>query len=274
MSIPIRNGSNPNGDISDEDTARRTKTVGRLLWLAAVLASVAVIPYTYSIVNQQAQQRPATATIADLASNALIESLISYCFIGLGLRLRNSLGLGLTLLAEWPPVDEQCRRRVRNSIALAVILGLGSGVILGVLDHFIEPILPKPRRPLSAPPAWAGLLASVGAGIQEEIWLRLGIMTTLVWLGTRITRRASAGTGIVWTANLLAAMLFGAIHIPQALAFVGPGALVLAYTLLANGVPGMVFGWLYWRHGLVAAMICHFAADFVLKFALPLAGLD
>ena len=36
----------------------------------------------------------------------------------------------------------------------------------------------------------------------------------------------------------------------------------------------MVFGWLYWRHGLVTAMICHFAADFVLKFALPLMGMD
>ena len=114
----------------EDDPARPTKAVGRALWLAAVLAAVAVIPYTYSILNQQAPERqPATATLADLASNALIESLISYCFIGLGLRLRNSLGLGLALLADWPPVDDQTRRRLRNTIALAMVLGLASGII-------------------------------------------------------------------------------------------------------------------------------------------------
>lgn len=260
----------------DDESTRWTGTtaVGRSLLLAAVLASLAVIPYTYSFVMQQApERRPAINTMSDLASNALIESLVSYCFIGLGLRFRKSLGIGTALLTGWPPVDDQARRGVRNTAALAMVLGLGSGIVLAIVDHFIEPLLPKPRTPILTPPAWTGLLASVGAGIQEEIWLRLGVMTTLVWAGTRITRRTSPGTIIVWTANLLAALLFGAIHIPQAFIFVGPGALVVAYALLGNGVPGMMFGWLYWRHGLVAAMISHFAADFVLKFALPLIGM-
>ena len=72
---------------------------------------------------------------------------------------------------------------------------------------------------------------------------------------------------------MLAAALFGAVHIPQAVVLVGPSALVVAFALLGNGVPGVVFGWLYWRRGLVAAMVCHSAADFLLKAVLPLLGI-
>jgi hypothetical protein len=108
---------------------------------------------------------------------------------------------------------------------------------------------------------------------QEEIWLRLGIMTTLVWVGTLIVRRIPPASGVVCTANVLAAVLFGAMHIPHGVALLRLNATLVAFALLGNGVPGVVFRWLYWRHGLVAAMISHFAADFLLKAVLPLLGL-
>jgi membrane protease YdiL (CAAX protease family) len=31
-----------------------------------------------------------------------------------------------------------------------------------------------------------------------------------------------------------------------------------------NSLAGLVFGWLYWRRGLKAAMVAHFSADLVL----------
>jgi hypothetical protein len=47
----------------------------------------------------------------------------------------------------------------------------------------------------------------------------------------------------------------------------------LAWVLGANGLVGVVFGWLYWRYGLLAAMIAHFSADVVLHTLAPLLGL-
>jgi hypothetical protein len=208
--------------------SRRARVVGTWLLLAAVLASLAVIPYTYSIERRPASREQSTTDlITEFAENVLVETLI----------------------------------------------GLGMAVVLAIVDHFVEPMMPKLRRPLPTPPAWTGLLASVGAGIQEEIWLRLGFMTFLVWLGTRIVRRPTPASGIVWIGNVLAAILFGALHLPQAFVLVGINATLVAFTLLGNGVPGIVFGWLYWRHGLVPAMVSHFAADLLQKGVLPLLGL-
>ena len=36
------------------------------------------------------------------------------------------------------------------------------------------------------------------------------------------------------------------------------------------GVGGVVFGWLYLKRGLLAAMLAHFSADMVLHVAVPL----
>jgi hypothetical protein len=40
--------------------------------------------------------------------------------------------------------------------------------------------------------------------------------------------------------------------------------------LVRDGFVGMVFGWQYWRHGLVAAMVAHASAHIVLHVLTPL----
>jgi membrane protease YdiL (CAAX protease family) len=75
---------------------------------------------------------------------------------------------------------------------------------------------------------------------------------------------------VIWPANVIAAALFAAIHLPQAAALFGLSAPVLTFVLVGNGLPGLAFGWLYWRRGLLAAMAARGAADVVLKVVLPL----
>ena len=45
--------------------------------------------------------------------------------------------------------------------------------------------------------------------------------------------------------------------------------LVIARTLVLNGLAGVVFGWLYWRRGLLAAMVAHFTFDLVVLAIVP-----
>ena len=46
---------------------------------------------------------------------------------------------------------------------------------------------------------------------------------------------------------------------------------VIARTLLLNGIGGVAFGWLYWKRGIEAAMLAHFSTDLVLHVIAPLA---
>ena len=155
---------------------------------------------------------------------------------------------------------------------LAVGLGLGIGVIDVFAEVAITPWMPKPRLTLTAP-AWAGLLASAGAGITEEIWFRFGLMTLFVWLLARESRSFPPAAWVFWIGNMAAALLFGAIHLPQAALQYGLSGPVLAFVFLDNGIAGILFGWFYWRRGLVAAMVCHFASDIINLAILPLLGM-
>ncbi|HRI49762.1 MAG TPA: CPBP family glutamic-type intramembrane protease [Pseudomonadota bacterium] len=75
------------------------------------------------------------------------------------------------------------------------------------------------------------------------------------------------------TLILLAALIFGAGHLPAAAALLPITPLFLARTLVLNGLVGTVCGWLFWRRGLEAAMIAHLSADLVLHVAVPLSSL-
>jgi membrane protease YdiL (CAAX protease family) len=63
---------------------------------------------------------------------------------------------------------------------------------------------------------------------------------------------------------VLAALLLGAAHLPMAAALAPLTTVVIVRTMLLNSIGGLVFGWLYWRQGLLAAMVAHFSADVVL----------
>jgi membrane protease YdiL (CAAX protease family) len=45
---------------------------------------------------------------------------------------------------------------------------------------------------------------------------------------------------------------------------------LVTFALVGNGVPGLIFGWLYSRKGLIAAMVCHATTDIIMRVFLPL----
>lgn len=100
--------------------------------------------------------------------------------------------------------------------------------------------------------------------------LRLGVMTFLVWLGTRIVRKNVPTPAVLWAAVVVTALLFGVAHLPATATIWPLTPLVVTRALLLNGLGGLVFGWLYWKQGLVAAMVAHLSTDLVLHVVTPL----
>lgn len=103
-------------------------------------------------------------------------------------------------------------------------------------------------------------------GITEEILLRWGVMTLVLWLLWRFIQRNPNNPSqlIVWLSIVISALLFGIAHLPAAHAIAGHLTMpLITYIIIGNTLAGMVFGFLYQRYGLESAMIAHVSAHLV-----------
>ena len=149
--------------------------------------------------------------------------------------------------------------------------GLVCGVLIIIGDVLFAPINSFGRFP--HPPFPISVLASLSAGIGEEILFRgfvFGLWAFLLnWLFRRFNGRASA----LWIANILAALAFGAGHLGTIFFLTGASSfaelnpVLLAEVFLLNGVVGLIAGERYMKDGLVAAAGVHFWADVVFHVA-------
>lgn len=242
------------------------------LLFASLLGTLAVLPFMASLFRQvMPNGLPLEMLPALLFITVLMELVFSAVAIGLGLWLGRKIGL------EVPASDRvQVVAGTRPTLGSILVLGTVLGIATGVFDLLLAQALDgfQFRKGAAAafvmPPPWECLLLSAGAAVREEVWLRLGFLTLLAYLGTKLCGRNRPPTAVFWSANVLSALLFGAMHIPQTNMLIGLSAPVLAFVLIGNGVPGLVFGWLFWRRGLLAAMVAHFWLDVVLKIIGPL----
>ena len=90
------------------------------------------------------------------------------------------------------------------------------------------------------------------------------VVSGLAWPLVSKTADGGPTLAVLWIANILAAVLFGLGHLPATAALVPLTPLVVARALVLNGVIGIGFGYLYFKHGLESAMISHFSADLIL----------
>ena len=97
-------------------------------------------------------------------------------------------------------------------------------------------------------------------GIIEEVMLRLFLMSLLAFLLRKLffRKRETVPTGVLIAANLIAAALFAAGHLPATAQTFGTlTPLLLLRCFLLNGAFGLLFGRLYRKYGIQYAMLSH-----------------
>jgi len=97
-------------------------------------------------------------------------------------------------------------------------------------------------------------------GITEELLLRWGFMTFLIWAVWKGLQkgRGTPRPAFVVAAIVVSALVFGAGHLPIAIALNGgPSLTLIAYVVFANAIFGVVGGLLYWKKGLESAVVAH-----------------
>jgi hypothetical protein len=150
---------------------------------------------------------------------------------------------------------------------VAVPTGLAVGVALVTFDLLYWVAVGGPTGP---PATLAGVLATVPlrflyGALAEEVLLRWGLMSLFVWVGWRLTGRSGPPSDAVgWGGIALAALLFGVGHLPAVAATTTLTPLLAARTVALNLAAGLLYGWLYLRESLEAAMIGHAATHVAL----------
>jgi hypothetical protein len=130
-----------------------------------------------------------------------------------------------------------------SGLARAALLGGGASAVVVVVAS-----LPGMSR---------AIMAISYGGITEELMLRYGLMTFLVWVGAKVwvTLPPALCLGVV----VFSAVLLGAGHLPAMAALTPLTPLVIMRTVGLNALRGFAFGWLFWRRGLEHVMDAHIA---------------
>lgn len=112
------------------------------------------------------------------------------------------------------------------------------------------------------------LIASVlYGGVIEEVMLRLFWMSLVALALWKVFDRKNdrPSTAILIAANIIAALLFAAGHLPATAIMIGLSPMIVFRCFLLNGGLGLMFGLLYRKYGLRYSMIAHGGCHIVSK---------
>ena len=194
-----------------------------------------------------------------LFAMATIQSLIlATIAAAIGTALADRVGLAAPVFQAasggepiWPVMSE-------HWVSVLVMGLVGALVFLFAYYCFFRPRLDI--ETVQATEDLRGVLGLWGrifyGAIVEEILVRWGLMTLFLWILSLIIDPLTPL--VYWIAILLAGFLFALGHIPGSLA---AGAkktpMFYAATLFLNVWASIIFGWLFWQQGLVAAILAH-----------------
>jgi len=111
-------------------------------------------------------------------------------------------------------------------------------------------------------------------GITEELLLRWGLMTLLVWAAWRLFQkgRGQPKPAFFVGAILISSLVFAIGHLPVAfMLFPEPTLALILFVIVGNSAFGLIAGYLYWKKGLESAMLAH-ALTHVVMFAASYFG--
>ena len=197
-------------------------------------------------------------------------AILMIAFTALGAWLAPKVGLDAALVRA--AVEKRPMKPIlRGQLPAALLAGLFMAAIILLYDAFYASKLVVPGSPAAS--LEIPLITRVlYGGIVEELMLRWGAMSLLVWLVWKASR---AGDPIpvwsYWLGIALAALLFAAGHLPLLYSIQGsPSVELVGAVMIGNSTGGVLFGWLFWKRGLEAAMMAHALAHlFAAMAALP-----
>lgn len=240
--------------------------LGASLWVAG-MAGVAALTITLipQLLAKASQQVPASVAIA---ASLLQSGVLLALAVWAGVAFSRPLGLGAPVVVA-ALAGSGMLEALKRQLLPAAIVGL---VVAGFLVYLTS-AAPMELQALGTQFHIPLVPKLLYGGVTEEILMRWGLMSALIWLPWRFLQRRNGPPRTAYVAGgvVVAALLFGLGHLPAVVAMgaeLNPA--VVAHILVGNTLPGILFGVLYWRWGLEAAILAHALAHAASTLALSL----
>ena len=157
----------------------------------------------------------------------------------------------------------------RKPLISAAIVGLITGCALILFDLlWFGNEAAVIRQSYEAKPSLNYMIASLTyGGVIEEVMLRLFLMSLIAFVLQKLFARSKKEVppAVLITANVIAALLFAAGHLPASVMSIGLNSIIIFRCFLLNGGAGLFFGRLYRKYGIHYAMLGHGLAHVVSK---------
>lgn len=253
------------------DMKKSKLLLGTLLFIIGFIGILSILTMDLKLPEEIRVILEAKFTPSQIKLLTLVNPMI-YLVIAVvvGTLLFDKVGLSIPLLEKWVGRNPIISFNL-SSVQYGVLGGIISGILLFGIAFFAKSFLVAEFEVLNEGVQPTFLSRVFYGGFTEEILLRFGIMTLIVWLSSKLTKNLTALN--YWVGILLAAILFAIGHFPVVFSTIPePSFGILSYVLIANTVGGIIFGWLYWKKGLESACIAHIVTHLVLLVTEGIVG--
>lgn len=203
------------------------------------------------------QELPASKPVLALV-NAII-TLILYGGLGF-------IGLKLSQKIDFADIWNS-KISNKQRFLIPALIGVGIGVFFILADVVLSKFhnlgsIPHPPFPTS-------LVASVTAGIGEEVIFRLFFISFWVWLISYVIFKKRWQNQIFWIVTLFSALAFALGHFPSVMILFGFKTIreipfiLISEIILLNGVVSLLAAYYFRKFGFLAAVSIHFWTDVI-----------
>jgi len=241
------------------------------LWFLGLLGVISVLPVIPQLIAIQNQPIPFSIfqvqVITFIQSGVLILGAV---ILGSIFSLKVNLSAPvLEAIFKGEPV----LTKFKPQIIPAFLGGILGGVFIVIFALKFQALLPSEfllaAKKLSMP--WYARIFY--GGIAEELLIRWGLMSFLVWLLYRCFQNGAQEIKpiIYVSAIFVSAVVFGLGHLPMAHALSSVVNIpLIVYILVGNAIFGFVAGGLYWKYGLECAIVSHMLAHITMVILEPM----
>jgi membrane protease YdiL (CAAX protease family) len=228
--------------------------IGLIITLAILAAINVFLPQGAFLPTQEL---PASKPVLALV-NAII-TLILYGGLGF-------IGLKLSQKIDFADIWNS-KISNKQRFLIPALIGVGIGVFFILADVVLSKFhnlgsIPHPPFPTS-------LVASVTAGIGEEVIFRLFFISFWVWLISYVIFKKRWQNQIFWIVTLFSALAFALGHFPSVMILFGFKTIreipfiLISEIILLNGVVSLLAAYYFRKFGFLAAVSIHFWTDVI-----------